>query len=395
MAIYTYQAYTRDGKKTKGSLEALNEQEAKEKIRASNLILSHLATQKGSAKLSDLSRDSLIIFTSQLAQLITARIPLYESILALEEQSRGEPYHTVIQALGERIKAGTSLSKAMAEFPNSFSPLYRALISAGEAIGNMELSLTRLASLLSYQQKMRKQLLGALTYPIFLLGLMILSLGIMIGFVVPSLESLFDGRELPWFTATVFGTSRLLRTNWPYLLLLAGGAGTAAYYYFRKKTTQIMLQRLFLKTPIIGRYIIYSALSRFSRTLATLTEGGLPLINSLHYSTEAIHNVRLEEIFKEVTDRAIEGRIMSDELKKYKEIPPLFCRMLKIGEESGKLAPMLLQVASIYDEDTERTLSKIVTLAQPVLLIVMGALIGGVILSILMPLSDFGAGMEM
>jgi len=394
MAIYTYQAYTRDGKKTKGSLEALSEQEAKEKIRASDLILSSIAQQGARAGFSQLTKDNLIIFTSQLTQLISARIPLYESILALEEQARGENYHPVIQSIGERIKAGTSLSKAMSDFPQSFSPLYRALIQAGEAIGNMELSLSRLTSLLSYQQKMRKQLLSALTYPLFLMGLMFVSLGIMIGFVVPSLEGLFEGRELPWFTALVFGVSSQVRAYWPLVALLLGTGGLLTYYQLRKQSTKIKIQKLLLKTPVVSRYIIHSALSRFARTLATLTEGGLPLINSLHYATEACHNARLEEIFKEVSERAVEGRVISEELKKYREIPPLFCRMLKIGEDSGKLAPMLIQVATIYDDDTERTLARIVTLAQPVLLIIMGALIGGVILSILMPLSDFGAGME-
>jgi general secretion pathway protein F len=283
----------------------------------------------------------------------------------------------------------------MTDFSASFSPLYRALISAGEAIGNLELPLSRLTTLLTYQQKMRKQLFAALTYPLFLMALMLLAVAVLIGFVVPSLEPLFEGRELPWFTSLIFQISHFIRHYWHVLSVFTMGSGGLLFYLMRKKSTQITMQRLLLKTPAVGNYIRHSCLARFARTLATLTEGGLPLTTSLSYATEALHNVRLEEIFHQVSLRVIEGKAISYELMRYVEIPPLFSRMIKIGEESGKLSPMLVQIANMYDDETERTLNRLVTLAQPILLIIMGACIGAVILSILLPLSDFGAGIQL
>jgi type II secretory pathway component PulF len=395
MGRYAYRAYTTDGKNTKGMVEALSDQEAKEKIRALNLILIDLKEQLTNKGLKHLTKDNLIIFTSQLSQLVTAKIPLYESLLALEEQARGEPYHPLILAIGEKIKTGSSLSKALQEFPESFSPLYRALISAGEAIGNLELALSRLSSLLSYQRKMSKQLMSALTYPLFLGGLMIVALGVLIGFVLPSLEVLFEGRELPWFTACVFSVSHGVQHYWAIFVIALISGGLYVHFLMKKQKNKATMQKILLRIPVVNKYIIHAAMSRFGRTLATLIDGGLPLANALQFATEALHNARLEEILTKVTERVIEGKTISGELSRYKEIPSLFSRMVKIGEESGKLSPMLNQISAMYEEETERTLTRLVSLAQPILLIVMGAVIGAVILSILLPLSDFGSGLQM
>lgn len=395
MGIYAYKAYTLEGKKAQGTLEAVSEQEAKQKIRELNLILSDLRQQAGRSGFKELTKDNLIIFTSQLSQLVTAKIPLYESLLALEEQARGETYHSLVLSLAERIKAGSSLSKAMGEFPQSFSFLYRALISAGEAIGNLELSLLRLTNLLSYQQKMRKQLMSALTYPLFLAGMMVVSIGILIGFVIPSIESLFEGKNLPWFTEVVFSTSAFVRGYWYIIMIATLSTAIFLYTQLQKPTVKAKIQRFALKIPIMNRYIIHASLARFARTLAILTDGGLPLTQSLAFATEALNNARLQEILNNAASRVMEGKTISNELVKYKEIPSLFARMVKIGEEAGKLSPMLSQVAQLYEEETERTLEKLVSLTQPILLIIMGIVIGSVIVSILLPLSDFGTSIEM
>jgi general secretion pathway protein F/type IV pilus assembly protein PilC len=283
---------------------------------------------------------------------------------------------------------GKALSKALEDFPESFSPLYRALISAGEAVGNLELALSRLTTLLSSQQKASKQLISALTYPLFLFGLMLVAITILVGFVVPSLEQLFEGRNLPWFTSVVFSLSATLRNHWAVLVGGIISSITFLYFYLKRPQVKQQLQRNLLRLPVIGRYIIHSSLARFARTLSSLLDGGLPLTTSLSFAQEGLYNVRLEEVIESVSNKVIEGKTISGELAHYKEIPSLFTRMVKIGEESGKLATMLSQVALIYEEETERSLQLIVSLSQPVLLIVMGGAIGAVILSVLMPLAD-------
>lgn len=395
MVVYAYQAFTSQGKKTSGSIEAGTPQEAKEKIRQMQLLLSRLEVQKKAQKGQRLNNDTLLIFTSQLAQLLSAKIPLFESLVALEEQARQEPHHQVLSGITERIRRGSSLSEAMADFPESFSRLYRALISAGEAIGNLELSLNRLHSFLAHQRKIQKQLISAMIYPALLACLLVVAVFVLVGFVIPALEQLFEDKKIPEFTQMVMSTSQFLR-QWG-IIIVGLVAGFLSYLYYRLKNPQAKakLQRFFLKVPILNRYMILSSLSRFARTLSTLLDGGLPIIASLSFSKEALNNARLVEIISQAEGKIIEGVPLSQELSRYSEIPPLFARMVLIGEESGKLPAMLSQLATLYEEDTERTLTRIVTLAQPVLLLLMGGLIGGVLLSILLPLSSFGSSIEM
>jgi len=395
MTLYTYQAFTKQGKKTSGTIEAITIHEAKEKIRSMKLLLAKLEVQKRASKKQQFQKDTLLIFTSQLAQLLTSKIPLYESLVALEEQARNEPYHQVLLGLTERIKRGTSLSQAMTDFPDSFPPLYRALIQAGEAIGNLELSLNRLSSFLGHQAKIRKQLVSAMIYPALLLVLLILAITILVGFVIPSLESLFDDKEIPAFTQLVLSTSRFLREWGGTVITTIVALVSYTWYRLRRPKTKAKFQRKLLKVPLLARFIILSCLSRFAQTLSTLLDGGLPLVNSLTYAKEALNNARLEEVMERVETKIIEGVAFSHELSHYKEIPPLFSRMVAIGEESGKLSGMLSQLGTMYEEETERVLLRIVQLAQPVLLLLMGGLIGGTLLSILLPLSSFGSSLQL
>ncbi|MBS0637032.1 MAG: type II secretion system F family protein [Verrucomicrobia bacterium] len=392
--IYDYKAFTRQGKAAKGTIEAINAKEARDKLRDMQLIVSSLEPQKKGKKRLQLSRDDLRIFTSQLAQLLAAQIPLYESLLALEEQARQEPYHPVILGLTDRIKRGSSLSQAMQDFSESFSPLYRALISAGEAVGNLELALSRLNNFLVHDNKIRKQLISALIYPALLSGLLVVAITVLVGFVIPSLEQLFEDKNIPQFTKLVFGAAKFLR-EWGILVVGAFiGLLVYGFYRIRQPKTKASIQRNILHIPLINRYVILAALSRFARTLGTLLEGGLPLTVSLAYAKEALGNARLNEIMLRVEQRIIEGIPFSTELSRYKEMPPLFSRMVLIGEESGKLSSMLNQLATLYEEETERTLTRVVALAQPVMLLLMGGLIGGVLLAILMPLSSFGSSIQ-
>lgn len=393
--LYQYKAFTKEGKATKGSIEAVNAQDAKDKLREMHLIISHLAPQKRAKKKQQLSRDNLLIFTSQLSQLLSAQIPLYESLLALEEQSREESYHQVVLGLTERIKRGTSLSMSMADFPDSFSTLYRAMIAAGEAVGNLELALKRLNDFLVYQNRIRKQLISAMLYPALLAGLLVVAVTVLVGFVIPALEALFEDKNIPQFTQVVFAVSRFLRQYGIFLILFLGVSFTFLLYKLKQPKNKASFQKKLLGVPLISRYVILSSLSRFARTLGTLIEGGLPLTIALSYSKEALGNARLSEIIERVEQKIIEGISFSQELSRYKEVPPLFARMVSIGEESGKLSGMLNQLSTLYEEETERSLNRVVALAQPVLLLLMGALVGSVLLSILLPLSSFGSSIQL
>ena len=392
MALFQYKAFHTTGKKVSSTIEAGNLQEAKEKIRELGLLASQVVLcQKSSTK--KMKQDHLIVFTGQLHQLLSAKIPLYESLLALEEQSRKESYHQVIAGISERIKTGKSLSQAMQEFPTSFPALYRGMIAAGEAVGNLEGSLSGLLFFLQRQSKVRKQVVSALIYPAMLACLMVLAIAVLVFFVIPSLEVLFEDRAVPTFTKTIFAISHFLRGF--ALEIVVGFFITcgALFFYYKKPQHKAALDRFFLRIPFISRYLILSSIARFSRTLGALLSGGVPIANAMSFAEGSLQSVRLREIMQKVASKMIEGVPLSVEMGRHKELPLLFVRMVRIGEESGTLPAMLAHVATLYEEEIERAISRGLALLQPILLLVMGTIVGTVLLSILLSISEFGSSL--
>lgn len=391
MPVFQYKALRPQGKKVTSIIEAATVREAKEKIRELGLLAISIVPCARETKAKKMKQDHLIVFTGQLHQLLQAKIPLYESLVALEEQSRKEPYHMVVAGIMERIKTGKSLSEAMQDFSSSFPSLYRGVVAAGEAVGNLESALSGLSSFLQRQNKVRKQIISALIYPIMLALMMVLAISVLVFFVVPSLQVLFEDRTVPAFTQAIFSISAFLRNNFFTLIagcgaLIAGGAFCCKRPQYKEKIDAALLH-----IPFINNCIILSSIARFSRTLAALLEGGVPISNALHHAEEGLHNTVLRSIMTKVSARMIEGVPLSIEMAKYKELPLLFVRMVRIGEESGSIAAMLAHVATLYEEDIERTISRALSLLQPVLLLCMGAIVGTVLLSILLSISEFGS----
>ena len=338
-----------------------------------------------------MSFEQRVVFTSQLAQLLEASVPLYEALEALEEQAKGESYQPIISAIREQIRKGVSFSTALGSYTDTFSPLFRAIIVAGESVGRLDSALLRLSQLLIGDRQARQRLISALLYPCILAVLLVAALCIMIFFVIPSIEGLFEGRELPTFTWLVLTIAHFVHRNTMWLLLLFVGGSFWAFIHFSKVAARQKLIARMLTWPVIGAYLVKSALARFAKTLSNLLLGGTPLSSALFFAKEAIGNSVLEAEMERASKEIIEGQTFSSSLRHSQVIPTLFCRMVAIGEETGRLAPILMNVAQLYEEDSERLLDRAVSLLQPLLLVTMGIIIGATLLAILLPLADFGA----
>lgn len=388
MTLFRYQAIDKAGKKQHGIIEAGHEKEAKQRLRIQGLMVTEIQAKTAGSSKEDLKGDVLVSFTLQLSQLLNAGVPLYEALLTMEEQSRAERYHRVIASLGSQIKEGSSLSRAMESFPGSFDKLYCAMVSAGEAVGSLPLVLNKLVELLTKRQTLRSQILTALIYPAVLAGFCLIVIGVLMGFVVPSIESMFEGKKLNGFTAMVLATSHFLRSYWwLYAPALFLGIGLLVYQLRRPKG-KLWWQRTKLRLPFIRRLTIETATARFSRTLGTLLEGGLPLIDALRISRETMGNIVLEQDLKRAEEKIIAGSTLSTELIKTGMLPSMAARMLSAGEASGTSVLMLNKIADMYEYELEKTLTRLVTLAQPAILIFMGGLIGVVMMAILIPMSQ-------
>jgi type II secretory pathway component PulF len=400
MGLFHYRYIDPKGKKRSGLIDAEGLSDAKEKLRTQKIfILSLEQTEKkkkkwffsrGKAK-DQLPADHLITFTTQLSQLLIAGMPLYESLLSLEEQYRHEPFHPIMLTLCEQIKRGSALSVAMGHFPESFNNLYCSMIAAGESVGALDATLEKLSSLLSKQRKIKKQLTTALIYPILLFAFSFVVCLLLLTFVIPSLETLFEDRPVNRFTQLVMGLSHFLTGGWLiYLPILGGMCGSILYLFYSQRGKKWM-QRQTLRLPLLKTLITQTAMARFARTMGTLLQGGVPILPALEISRKVMRNPLLEEIVEQAAGKIVEGSLLSQELKKSTLIPTLVPRLLAIGEEGGSAPIMFHKIADLYEEEVEKTLSRVTALAQPVVLVIMGGIVGLIMLAVLLPLTDVNA----
>jgi len=388
MPLYQYQAYDPKGKKKNGYIEAQGERDAKNRLREQGLMISHLSFKEGKNSGKNLKGSDLSTFTFQLAQLLSAGIPLYEALTAIEEQYRNEGYHPIILSLCDQIKAGTSLSEAMSAYPDSFNRLYCSMVKAGESVGALDQVLEKLSLLLNKQQKLRKEILTALIYPAVLASFAFLVICMLLGFVVPSIESIFAERQLNGFTQAVLSISHIFRDYW--WLYIPGIALIIFLAFIRLRTPagKLWIEKKLLKVPLLKTLIIQAAVARFCRTMATLQNGGLTMIDSLRIARETMRNATLEEEVKQAEIKIVEGSSLSAQLMQSKYFPQMVSRMLAVGEDSGSSVLMMNKIADMYEDELEKTLTRLMALAQPVILIVMGTVIGMVMMAILLPLTD-------
>lgn len=388
MPLYQYQYVDASGKRKLGAIEAQGDREAKEKLREQGFLITQLQVKSKVNKKQNLKGDNLLAFTMQLSQLINAGVPLYESLIAIEEQSRGDPYHRVILSLCEQIRSGMSLSAAMGTYPDSFDKLYCGMVAAGEAVGALGPVLEKLNQFLSRSMKLKKQITTAMIYPGILAGFSLLIIGVLLGFVVPSLEGIFAERKLNAFTNAVLSFSHIFRDYWwLYFPLIAASIGWGVWQ-LRSPQGRLWLEKNLLKVPLLKTLVIQTAVARFCRTMGTLLQGGLSMIDALRISRNIMRNVVLEKEIQVAEGKIIEGHSLSQELKRSAYFPQLVARMLAVGEESGTSVTMLNRIADMYEGEIEKTLDRVMAMAQPVILIVMGLVIGTVLLAILLPLTD-------
>lgn len=388
MPLYHYQYVDGNGKRRSGHIEANGDQEAKNKLREQGVLVTQLQAKTKVSKKQNLKGDNLLAFTIQLSQLVNAGVPLYESLMAIEEQSRGESYHRIILSLCEQIRSGLSLSAAMASYPESFDRLYCGMVSAGEAVGLLGPVLEKLNLFLSRQMKLKKQIITAMIYPAILGGFSFLIICLLLGFVVPSLEDIFAERKLNAFTNGVLGLSRIFRTYWwVYMPIIIGSIG---FFVWKLKSPEgkVSIERNLLKVPLLRSLVIQTAVARFCRTMGTLLQGGLNMIESLRISRTVMRNVVMEQEIQNAELKIIEGHSLSHELGRSSYFPIMVSRMLAVGEESGTSIAMLNSIAEMYEQELEKTLDRVMALSQPIILIVMGLVIGTVMLAIMLPLTD-------
>lgn len=393
MPLFRYQALSADGRKMSGIVEADSLVVAKERLRARQIFITELAVARGTRAVYQLKSPRRLAFTRELAQMLKAGLPLYDSMVTIEEKYRRDPGHPLLLDIIDRLKQGQSFSTALKLYPTTFDEIYIAMVQSAEETGTLPEVFGQLALLLEKREKLRKQIVFALIYPAFLLAFAFLVTMGLFFIVIPSMAELFEGRSVHPLTSFVLAISQFLRNNIVFLVLGAAALGTGAWYALRKKQTREELFSYCANLPLIGTLLLQSALARFFRCGSLLLDSGIPLIETLRLSRQVMRHPVFEEEIARIENKVLGGTKLQSELKHSSLFPTLVIRLLGIAEETGRMGEMFKALADIYEEEMEKSLTQLTTLLQPALLILLGAIVGLVILSILLPLTDVGGMM--
>ena len=330
----------------------------------------------------------LLVFNQELATLLKAGMPLVQSLDILRQRVANPTFKTVLDDVHERVRSGSSLSDAFDAHGELFPGVYIASLLAGEKSGGLESVLRRYVSYMKVLGDVRRRTLSALIYPAILVVLSLVVVTIIVVRVVPAFADFYGtfGQELPLATRIIIAVSRFVGAYWPVLLLGGVGLGVATWAWSSKPANKTALQRLLLGVPFIGGVARRFATSQLARTLATLLGGGLPLVNAIGVSARAIGNRYMAGELEQVGHRVREGESMSKAMLDRGSFPDVAVKMVEVGESTGALQDMLNSLADFYDEETETTLGRFVTLVEPVMLVVMGLVIATLLLALYLPI---------
>jgi general secretion pathway protein F/type IV pilus assembly protein PilC len=389
MPLFIYKTFSEKNKVIQSTLSADDLQDAKLKL--VRLQIKAFSLRPATRKMVLLSNQEVLLFTKELYRLLEAGLPLFEALSALEEKSRGDNTHSVLVALLEDIQKGSSFSAALRGHPMNFSMIYQAMVQNGEKTGSLPSSLKEIARFLEKQIELKKQIVAAILYPSLLTCFCIVIFSVLLLFVIPSLSELFEGRSLHPFTSFIFFLSRgMCSLKYSLLIGVSAVALTGAFLSFSaagKRKLLLVVSNL----PFLKKFFLKAALIRFARGLGTLLDGGMPLLSALSQAKLLMNHPGLEKVIAFAEEKMSQGELLSHSLKNQPLVPPLISRMLGIAEQSGKLAFTMEQMSQIYEDELEASLTHFTAVAQPILLLILGGLVGFVLLSVLLPLTDMSS----
>ena len=329
-----------------------------------------------------------LVFNQELATLLKAGMPLVQSLDLLKRRVASPAFKTVLDDVHEKVRSGTALSDAFAAHGELFPRVYTASLLAGERSGNLDATLRRYVEYTKIVAAVKRKTISALVYPAILISLALVLVSIIVLKVVPAFSDFYGtfGADLPLVTRIIVKLSEFLRTQFVLILLGLAGGGLALVAWIRRPGQQARFDRLLLGLPMLGQVARKFATSQMARTLATLLGGGLPLVNALDIAARAVGNQYMARQLEVVSARVREGESFAAALEARSVFPEVAVKMAEVGESTGALQDMLNTVADFYDEEISTTMERFITLVEPVLLVLMGLVIAGLLLALYMPL---------
>lgn len=419
MATFTYEALNSAGKPQKGTVEAGNTEEAIARIKAQGYYPTSVREQaakkggggagggaepaKAAAKkrggtggIARVSPKQLTSFTRQLSTLSDAGLPLLRSLQILESQLKPSKLKNILMGVCEEVEGGSSLSEAMSKFPKAFDTLYVKMVNAGEIGGVLDIILQRLSEFMEKSERLKRKIKGAMVYPVVVISIAALILtGIMV-FIIPKFEEIFSdfGVALPALTRWLINTSRWFAGTNPgqavpgvFIVIPALILAWPTWSLIRKAGPgKAITDTMLLYTPVFGNLIRKTVIARFTRTLGTLISAGVPILEAVKITKETSGNYVFEKALQKVHDSIREGEGFAGPLRESKTCDAIVVNMIDVGEETGELDAMLLKIADNYDEEVDVAVASLVSLLEPLMVVVLGGIVGTIVIAMFLPL---------
>jgi len=398
MGAFEFVALDKSGKESKGLLEGDTPKHVRQLLRERHLLPIQVtevaqkeSRRQGSFSLRrGLSSGELALITRQLATLSQSGLPLEEALLAVSQQNENPRAQSILLGVRSKVMEGHALADGLADFPNAFPELYRATVAAGEQSGHLDAVLERLAEFTESRQQLQQQVRNALIYPVALVVTAVAIISFMLAYVVPKVVYIFENydQQLPLLTRIMIGSSDFIRDYWAALIAAIIAVFFGLRQLLKKEEPRKRYHRLLLRLPIVSKLTRGINTARFTQTLSILAGSGVPILESLRIASQVVVNVPMREAVEEASLRIREGAMISKSLASSKLFPPMTTHLISSGEATGRLEEMLTRAASNQEREVDGLIATLLGIMQPLLVIVMAAVVLMIVLAILLPIFE-------
>jgi len=392
MATFTYTARAVNGDLKSATIEAPTRDDVIKQLR--QLRLNVVKIDEGSAqkkkRMGAIKMRDIVIFTRQFSTMINAGLPLVQALDILANQSENPALKDVTRQVVFDVESGNTVADALRKHPKAFSELYVNMVAAGEAGGILDTILMRLAVFMEKNDALVRKVKGAMIYPGVIMSVAAIAITVLLVFVIPTFQTMFASANiaLPLPTRIVIGLSHALKTYWYVLVGLIGGSVYALKTYYATPNGKLTIDRTMLKAPVLGDVLRKSAVSRFTRTLGTLISSGVSILDGLEITAKTSGNRVIQDAIMESRASIAGGETIAAPLKKSQVFPPMVISMIAVGEQTGGLDEMLTKIADFYDEEVDAAVSGLLALMEPVMIVFLGVVVGGMVIAMYLPIFD-------
>lgn len=398
MPHFEWQGKTARGESRSGTLKADTEAALRTTLRKEGIIVTKVAEKKSDEKTERYNANkkikplSVVLFTRQLATMITSGLPLVQSLEILGNQIEDKNLRGIVKEIKAKIEGGSRFADALRDYPKCFDELYVNLVVAGEEGGMLDTVLNRLAIYMEKIEKLKKKIKSAMIYPISIIVVAIAVVMVLLIFVIPVFEGMFKdmGAELPVPTQVVISISKFVQS---YVLYMIGALIVAVFIfrrYYKTESGRRTVDRIVLRVPVFGVLALKSSVARVTRTLATLLSSGVAILESLVIVARVAKNKIIEDALIVARTRISEGKSMSEPLQESGIFPPMVVQMVQVGESTGALDNMLNKIADFYEEDVDNLVTNLTSLMEPIIMMFLGVVLGGLIIAMYLPIFKIG-----